>query len=65
MAILHRRFLDIPEQVRYTGWSFYEERGSGDLIMALSGQPKRMDVSSMTRSEDFTDDCLRYRIRLN
>jgi hypothetical protein len=65
VQVIQDRPLDMPEQVRYTNWGFYEERGSGDLIMTLPEQPKRMDFTAMTRSEDFTADCLRYRIRLN
>jgi hypothetical protein len=54
----------LPEQVRYTNWGFYEERGSGDLIMTLPEQPKIMNFTAMTKPGDFTADCLRYRIRL-
>ena len=59
---------DIPEgaptERRYTNWGLYEERGSGDLIMTLPEQPKFYNYSDMTRAEEFTADCLRFRIRL-
>jgi len=53
-----------PQERRYTNWGSYEERGSGDLILTLPEQPKLMDFSAMTRPEEFTADCLRYRVRL-
>lgn len=54
----------LPVQVRYTNWGCYEERGTGDLILTLPEQPKHMDFTAMTRPEDFTADCYRYRVRL-
>ncbi len=53
-----------PEERRYTNWGSYEERGSGDLIMTLPEQPKHANFTEMTRPEEFTADCLRYRIRI-
>jgi len=53
-----------PVERRYTNWGFYEERGTGDLVMLLPEQPKYMNFSDMKRPEDYTADCLRYRIRL-
>ena len=53
-----------PEQRRYTNWGSYEERGTGDLILVLPEQPKHMDFTVMTRPEDFTADCIRYRIQI-
>lgn len=54
----------LPEEVRYTNWGLYEERGSGDLILTLPEQPKLMNFTDMTRPEDFTADCFRYRLKL-
>jgi hypothetical protein len=54
----------LPEQVRYTNWGVYEERGSGDLMLTLPEQPKLMNFTDMTRPEDFTADCFRYRLEL-
>jgi len=53
-----------PTERRYTNWGMYEERGTGDLILTLPEQPKSVDFSAMTRPEDFTADCLWYRVRL-
>ncbi len=64
VQVIQDRPPSMPEQVRYTNWGFYEERGTGDLIMTLPEQPKLMDFTAMTRPEDYTADCLRYRIRL-
>jgi hypothetical protein len=64
IQVIQDRPADMPEQVRYTNWGFYEERGTGDLILTLPEQPKRMDFTAMTRPEDYTADCLRYRVRL-
>ena len=54
-----------PRERRYTNWGLYEERGSGDLIMTLPEQPKSFNFTEMTRPEEFTADCLRFRIRLD
>lgn len=53
-----------PKERRYTNWGSYEERGTGDIILTLPEQPKYMDFSTMARPEDFTADCLRYRVQL-
>jgi hypothetical protein len=53
-----------PKERRYTNWGMYEERGSGDLILTMPEQPKFMDFSAMTRPEDFTADCIRFRVRV-
>jgi len=53
-----------PAERRYTNWGMYEERGSGDLILTMPEQPKLMDFSAMSRAEDFTADCIRFRVRL-
>ena len=54
-----------PTERRYTNWGQYEERGTGDLILTLPEQPKHMDFSAMTRPEQYTADCIRFRIRLD
>lgn len=46
-----------PEKRRYTNFGIYQERGSGDIILTLPEQPK-------TSWENFTADCIRYRVRL-
>ena len=52
-----------PYDRRYTNWGSYEDRETGDLIMTMPEQPKYMDWSEMTRPEDFTADCVRFRIK--
>lgn len=64
VRVIQDRPAAMPTEVRYTNWGCYEERGSGDMILTLPEQPKLMDFSAMTRAEDFTADCLRYRVRL-
>lgn len=54
-----------PEQVRYTNWGMHEDRDTGDLMLYLPEQPKRMDFTAMTKSEDFDADCHRYRVTLD
>jgi len=51
-----------PTERRYTNWGSYVERWTGDLILTLPEQPKQTDFSAMTRPEEFTADCIRYRI---
>jgi len=65
VQVIQDRPPGLPEQVRYTNWGLYEERGSGDLIMTMPEQPKLMDFTAMTRPEDYTADCYRYRISLD
>lgn len=55
---------DAPIERRYSNWGMYEERGSGDLVLTLPEQPRDYDFSAMTRPEQFTADCYRYRVRL-
>lgn len=43
------------ERRRYTNFGFYEERGTGDIILTLPEQPR-------TDWADFTADCYRYRV---
>ncbi len=64
IQVIQDRPAHLPEEVRYTNWGLYEERGTGDLIMTMPEQPKLMNFSAMTRPEHFTADCFRYRIRL-
>jgi hypothetical protein len=63
-----RTIQDLPDgaplQRRYTNWGSYEERGTGDFVLTLPEQPKHMDFTAMTRPEDFTADCIRYRIQI-
>ena len=64
VRVIQGRAPGLPEEVRYTNWGLYEERGTGDLILTLPEQPKLMNFTAMTRAEDFTADCHRYRVRL-
>ena len=52
-----------PESCGYTNFGMYAERGSGDLILLMPEQPKKMDFEDMTRPEDFESDCIEFRIR--
>lgn len=63
IQVIQDRPPHLPAEVRYTNWGFYEERGTGDLILTLPEQPKLMDFSAMTKPADYTADCLRYRVR--
>lgn len=54
-----------PESRRYTNFSMYEERGSGDLILQMPEQPKDVEFEAMTKPEDFTADCIRFRIEIS
>lgn len=46
-----------PKDVRYTNWGFYQERGTGDLILHMVEEPK-------ISWDDLTSDCYRYRVHL-
>jgi hypothetical protein len=52
------------EEVRYTNWGMYQDRLTGELVLTLPEQPKYMNFSAITRPEQFTADCYRYRVRL-
>jgi hypothetical protein len=54
----------LPEDVRYTNWGLYEERGSGDLILTLPEMPRDRNFAEVRRPEEFTADCHRYRLEL-
>jgi hypothetical protein len=64
VRVIQDRPPGMPEQVRYTNWGIYQERGTGDLILTLPEQPKLMDFTAMTRPEHYTADCCRYRVVL-
>lgn len=51
-----------PTDRRYTNWGQYEERRTGDLILLMPEQPKRMNYAEMRKPEDMTSDCVRFRI---
>lgn len=53
-----------PRERRYTNWGRYEERGTGDLIMIMPEQPMSVNFTDMTKPEDFTSDCIKFRITL-
>ncbi len=55
---------DAPEQRRYTNWGMYEERGVCDLIMIMPEQPKSVNFTDMTKPEDYTSDCVKFRIKM-
>jgi hypothetical protein len=44
-----------PERRRYTNFGVYEDRETQEIVLSLPEQPK-------TNWEDFTADCVRYRI---
>ena len=52
-----------PHDRRYTNWGSYEDRETGDLIMVMPEQPKYISFSEMTKPEEFTADCVRFRIK--
>ena len=52
-----------PKSRRYTNFDMYEERGSGNLILTMPEQPKKVDFEDMTRAEDFEADCIQWRVR--
>lgn len=53
-----------PTERRYTNWGSYEERGTGDLILTMPEQPKSMNYTDMTKPEEFTADCIRFKITI-
>ena len=54
-----------PKSRRYTNFSMYEERGTGDLILLMAEQPKKVEFEEMTRPEDMEADCIEFRVRLH
>jgi len=46
---------DAPQRRRYTNFGMYEDRETQEIVLALPEQPK-------TSWEDFTADCVQYRI---
>lgn len=52
-----------PVERRYTNWGMYEDRRSGDLVMTMPEQPKFVNFTDMTRAEEFTADCIQFRLR--
>ena len=54
-----------PKSRRYTNFSMYEERGTGDLILLMPEQPKKVEMGEMTRAEDMEADCIEFRVRLD
>lgn len=64
VRVIQDRPPGLPHEVRYTNWGCYEDRVTGEMVLTLPEQPKLMDFSAMTRPEQFTADCMRYRIRL-
>ena len=53
-----------PKSRRYTNFNMYEERGTGDLILHMAEQPKKVEFEDMTRPEDMEADCIEFRVRL-
>jgi hypothetical protein len=51
-----------PKDRRYTNWGQYEDRATGDLILLMPEQPKYMNYAEMKKPEDFTSDCVKYRL---
>lgn len=64
VRVIQDRPPGLPNEVRYTNWGCYEDRVTGEMVLTLPEQPKLMDFSDMTCPEDFTADCMRYRVRL-
>lgn len=64
VRVIQDRPAGMHKEVRYTNWGCYEDRLTGEMVLTLPEQPKLMDFSAMTRAEDFTADCFRYRVRL-
>ena len=54
-----------PKSRRYTNFSMYEERGTGDLILCMPEQPKKGELEEITRAEDMESDCIEFRVRLH
>ena len=51
-----------PAERRYSNWGSYEERGTGNIILTMPEQPKSHDFTAMTRPDEFTADCYRWRV---
>ena len=53
-----------PDSRRYTNFGMYEDRETGELVLLMPEQPRDVDFAAMTSPEDFTSDCLEFRIRI-
>jgi hypothetical protein len=53
-----------PVERRYTNWSQYEDRVTGELVMHLPELPKYKNFSEMDSNNDMQADCLEYRLQL-
>jgi len=54
-----------PKSRRYTNFSMYEERGTGDLVLLMPEEPKKVEFEERTRPEDMEADCIEFRVRLH
>ena len=54
-----------PETRRYTNFSMYEDRETGELVLQMPEQPKLMGFEEMTKPEDFVSDNVQWRIRFD
>ena len=52
-----------PESRRYTNFSMYEDRETGELVLQMPEQPKKMGFEEMTRPEDFESDNIQWRVK--
>ena len=52
---------DAHENVRYTNFGWYEDRRTGQLIITLPEQYRRMGWDDMEKPEDFAADCICFK----
>lgn len=56
---------DAHENVRYTNFGWYEDRRTGQLIITLPEQYRRMGWDDMEKPEDFAADCIKYTVDMD
>ena len=60
---------DLPEgapvERRYTNWTQYEDRVTGELVIHLPELPKYKNFYEMDSNNDMQADCLEYRLSFN
>jgi len=52
-----------PLDRRYTKFGLYEERNTGDLILAMPEMPRHKNDEDL-QPDDFSSDCIRFRVTL-
>jgi hypothetical protein len=55
---------DAHELVRYTNFGSYEDRSTGNLMITLPEQYRRMGWDDMEQPEDFAADCVKYTVEV-